>query len=451
MWKGKRCIEGGSDLKEGSELEKKIGIWFYSTKTDGIGGVIKSKPSDFCVREITNRKEGDRGKYLIVELTKENWDTHLLVKEIARSLRISKDRIGFAGMKDKFAVTTQKISIKDVDDEELKRVKIANVKLKKVGRSNKPVSLGDLYGNEFEVVIRDVNMEKGEIEDRVERITKEIEDFGGVPNFFGVQRFGINRPITHIVGKHLIKGEIEEAVISYIGEVFPGESEEAKEARMLCKQRNFKESLRRMPKFLHYERALLDTLVKSKGSKLKETDYIHAFKVLPKKLQRLFVHAYQAYLFNLLLSYRMEEGLPFNEALVGDIVCFRNEAGFADVSKVEEVTEDKIEGINRLIKKKRAFITAPLFGYDTKLAKGKEGEIERRVLEEEGVALSDFIVKKIPEIGSKGTRRPILAPVEINSKEISDDEDNVGKNKVRLRFFLPKGSYATVVLREYMK
>jgi len=92
------------ELKQNPEFEKQIGIWFYFTRTEGIGGVIKTKPSDFFVREITNREEQEEGKYLIAELTKENWDTHNVIREISRRLRVSRNRIGFAGTKDKFAL-----------------------------------------------------------------------------------------------------------------------------------------------------------------------------------------------------------------------------------------------------------------------------------------------------------------------------------------------------------
>lgn len=437
------------ELKESPEFEKRIGIWFYFTKTKGIGGTIKTKPADFVVREITNRAEGTEGKYLVAELKKENWDTHGVIREISRRLGVSRNRIGFAGTKDKFAVTTQKISIWNVDEKELERVKIADVELKKVGRSNKAVSLGDLCGNEFEIVIRGIEGKEEEITGKIATITTEMENAGGVPNFFGVQRFGTRRPITHVVGKRLIKGEIKEAVMSYISDIFPDESEEAKRARQVCKEGDLKECLKRMPTFLRYEKAMLNELVKKEN----EEKFFSAFNVLPKNLRKLFVHAYQAYLFNLVLSSRMTQDLPFNEALVGDVVCFRNEFGFADVDRgrVERVTEDKIEGINRLIKRGRAFVTAPAFGYETEFAEGVEGEIERSVFEEEGVELNDFYTEKIPEISSKGIRRPILVPVKLSNEEVSDDEMNPGRKKVKLNFFLPKGSYATVVLREYTK
>jgi len=447
-------------LKESPKFEKRIGIWFYFTRTEGIGGKIKTKPTDFFVREITNREEGEEGNYLIAELTKENWDTHSVIREISRRLRVSRNRIGFAGTKDKLAVTTQKISIwsTDIDEKELERVKIKSVTLKILGRSNKAVSLGDLYGNEFEIVIRGIEGIKEEIKGTIEKITTEIENAGGIPNFFGVQRFGVSRPITHVVGKYLIKGEIKEAVMSYISDVFPCESEEAKRARLLCKGgelKELKEGLKRMPSFLRYEKAMLNELVKGGTESINEANFLSAFSVLPKNLQKLFVHAYQAYLFNLVLSRRMKQSLPFNEALVGDAVCFRNKFGFADIDmdRIEKVTEDKTEGINRLIKRGRVFVTVPVFGYETEFAEGVEGEIEREVLREEGIDLSDFHIEQIPEISSKGTRRPVLVPVKVKlgNEGVSDDGINPYRNKAKLKFFLPKGSYATVVLREYMK
>ncbi|MEA2032986.1 MAG: tRNA pseudouridine(13) synthase TruD [Euryarchaeota archaeon] len=449
-------------LKQPPASEARIGIAFYSTRTEGIGGVIKTKPADFYVREITNRAEQEEGKYLIAELTKENWDTHSVINEISRRLRVSRNRIGFAGTKDKVAVTTQKISIwgEGIAETELERLKIADVSLKLIGRSNKAVSLGDLHGNEFEIVVRDIEGSKEEIKRKIMAITAEIENEGGVPNFFGVQRFGVRRPITHVVGKHLIRGELKEAVLSYISDVFPGESEEAKRARRLCKEgelKGLKEGLKKMPPFLRYEKAMLNELVKNgrERESINESDFLSAFSVLPKNLQKLFVHAYQAYLFNLVLSRRMNQNLPFDEALVGDVVCFRDRFGLADLHKdrMEKVTEDKIEAINRLIKRGRAFVTVPAFGYETEFAEGVEGEIEREVLKDEDVELNNFYIAKIAEISSKGIRRPVLVPVkvELSGEEVSDDDMNPGRNKVNLKFFLPKGSYATVVLREYMK
>jgi len=182
----------------------------------------------------------------------------------------------------------------------------------------------------------------------------------------------------------------------------------------------------------------------------KDEDSLSAFHSLPKNLQKLFVHAYQSYLFNLILSQRMEQNLPFNVAIAGDVVCFHNEFGFPDPDKVEKVTANKIEGMNRLLKRGRAFVSAPIFGYETEFADGVVGAIERKVLEGEAIEPDNFYIEKMPELSSKGTSRPVLLRVELKA-EISDDELNPGQLKVKLNFFLPKGTYATVLLREYMK
>jgi tRNA pseudouridine13 synthase len=106
--------------------------------------------------------------------------------------------------------------------------------------------------------------------------------------------------------------------------------------------------------------------------------------------------------------------------------------------------------MNRLIKKNRAFITAPLPGYITEFASGIPGEIEQEVLRELNVPLEGFNVEKISEMSSKGMRREVLLKVEPKF-EVANDELNPGKSKAILEFMLPKGSYATTVLREYMK
>ncbi|MGC9445325.1 MAG: tRNA pseudouridine(13) synthase TruD [Candidatus Methanospirareceae archaeon] len=438
-------------LQESPEAEQRIGIRYYAATTEGIGGTIKTQPADFVVREVTNRTEGTEGKYLIAELTKTNWDTHTIAREISRRLRVSRNRIGFAGTKDKFAVTTQKISLWDTAETELERVRITDVSLRPIGRSNRSVSLGDLYGNEFVIVIRNVDGAQAAIQAKIDAITAELKAAGGVPNYFGVQRFGTNRPITHLVGKLLISNDLKGAIMTYIGKIFPEESAEAKAARALCNQGELKACLKQMPIFLRYERAMLNELIKNAEGDRGESQLRAAFSVLPKNLQKLFVHAYQAYLFNLMVSQRLERGLPFNEAVIGDVVCYHDERGIPDPERVERVTAEKLEGINRLIRHGRAFVTAPLVGSATEFDAGEVGELERAVLSDEQVSPEQFELETLPELSSKGSRRPLLVPVTLSVPEVSADELKPDRLQVRLAFFLPRGAYATVVLREYVK
>lgn len=113
---------------------------------------------------------------------------------------------------------------------------------------------------------------------------------------------------------------------------------------------------------------------------------------------------------------------------------------------------ENIDGINNLIKKKRAYITAPLIGYDTIMASGIPGEIERYIFNQSNLYTYDFDFKneknkKIHKYSSKGTRKEIVLFVDPIYEIINDNKTFT----VKMKFELPKGSYATTLLREYMK
>ena len=427
------------------EIEKKMGIELYCTHTEGIGGVLRQEPEDFVVKEITNREEGSSGKSLILELTKTNWDMHHLVRDMSRKLGISQKRIGFAGTKDKRARTTQKISIYNMSEEDIKDFYLKDVELKVIGRSDRSIGLGDLYGNEFIITVRDIDMNPDELERTLETTTKEIMDFGGVPNFFGIQRFGAIRPVTHMVGEHLLRGDAEKAAMTYIAQSFPDEPEEVKEARdHVWDTRDFVEGLKTYPLRLRYERAMMHYLVENPG------DYAGSFSVLSPNISRMFIHAFQSYVFNRIICKRIEQNISLNQASSGDIVCFRNKEGLPDTGKMQAATEDNVDGMNNLLKRGRAFVTAPLVGYEVGFASDIPGELERNTFEETGVPQEAFRMKIIPDLASKGLRREIMLHCK-PEYETAEDELNPGKSKAVLKFSLPKGSYATTVLREYMK
>ncbi|MBP1908878.1 tRNA pseudouridine(13) synthase TruD [Methanolobus bombayensis] len=427
------------------EIEKKMGIDLYCTHTEGIGGVLRQEPEDFIVKEITNREEGDSGKNLILELTKTNWDTHHLVRDMSRKLGISQKRIGFAGTKDKRAKTTQKISIYDMSEEDIENFYIKDVELKVIGRSDRSIGLGDLYGNEFIITVRDIDASPDELKKILNEITDEILKFRGVPNFFGVQRFGAVRPVTHMVGEQLLKGDIEKAALIYIARSFPDETDDVKEARdYVWETKDFAEGLKIYPLRLRYERAMMHYLIENPG------DYAGSFSVLSRNISKMFIHAYQSYMFNRIICKRIEQGLPLDKAVKGDIVCFKNKEGLPDTAKLQKATEDNVSGMNNLLKRGRAFVTGPLIGYKSEFASDEPGELELAVFSETGFKTDDFKIKDIPKIDSKGLRREILLHCEPGF-ETAEDELNPGKSKATIKFSLPKGSYATTVLREYMK
>ncbi len=394
------------------------------------------------MEELTNRVETANGRYLIVELIKKNWDVHHLVRDLARVLRISQNRFGWAGTKDKRALTKQKISIWDIDEADIARVRLKDVELKATGRSNRKISLGDLWGNRFRITVRNIGLSKEETIARTKATSQELEK--GAPNFFGVQRFGETRPVTHVVGEAIVRGNFRDAALTYIARAFDDEPSEIKKARQFVEQTgDFKEGLRIFPVRFQFERAMMNHLISHPD------DYTGAFRVLSPKLRELFLHAYQSYIFNIILSQRILK-LSIHVAYDGDIVCFKNEMGLPDNSRLQKVTKDNLDGINNLINRGRAFVTAPLVGYDTRFAEGLPGEIERGVVNELDIDLEGFKVPAMPELSSKGLRREIILPFK-PEYSVADDELNIGKTKLMLEFTLQKGGYATTVLREYMK
>jgi tRNA pseudouridine13 synthase len=418
------------------EQDRALGMEYYVTDNQGCGGVLRSSSEDFVVDEVYEELSYEGGRYLVLEVEKKDWDTHHLIREMARQLRISQKRFGWAGTKDKRAVTSQRISIMNLDESELQRITLPDLKIKVLGRTNRSVGLGDLLGNRFRIKIRELSCNTDSA-GSMARITKEIQEHKGVPNYFGVQRFGEARPVTHRVGEALVRGKIEEAVFTYLAMPFPGELERTREARrMLWESRDVAVALKSFPDYLHYEVAMLNYLVSHTG------DYAGSFSVLSPNLRRLFVHAYQSYLFNNILSRRLAAGLSLNRAVDGDVVCFaRND--LPDMGKLQAVTDENLDAVNRLVDRGRAYVTLPLIGFESSLAKGAEGEIERAVLQEEDVVPEDFRIPANPDLGSRGARRVALLKV--------SPQVRVEEGAAELEFFLPAGSYATVVLREYMK
>lgn len=391
------------------ELERFIGIEVYKSKTDGIGGRIKQIPEDFIVEEINPEgnileigksgnftREQISGEYLHFTLQKRNWDNILAIKEISKRLGISYKRFGFAGTKDKRALTIQRISVRDVSGENLKKVNINDITIGNFEYGNEGINLGDLWGNRFAITIRDLKCDREILEVRIKAIMGEIAP--GVPNFFGVQRFGTTRPITHLVGKEILGGNFENAVMIYLIKNFEEETEETRKAREFLRETNdFKEGLKIFPKYLSYELAILNHLVK------KPTDFVGALRKLPKKLRWMFVHAYQGFIFNKALSDYISRGII-----------------------VEKL---------------------PLVGYETGI-----DEITNEILDDEKITMEDFKISAMPELSSKGIYRDCFVEVrDFKILNISDDELNTGKKKIILQFSLSKGNYATTVVREFMK
>ena len=425
------------------DFEKNIGIEAYFTEEEGIGGKLRTIPEDFVVKEIflyPNRNEN--GRFTIAEVSCKNWETHTLVRELSKRLHISRKRIDFAGTKDRRACSTRLMSFYNVPLEELSHVEIKDVSIENTYISDKPIKIGDLHGNRFKIAVR--NIDNGIKSEQIQDTASYLERYGGFPNFYGVQRFGVMRPVNHIIGRHIINGDFEKAVMSYIANPMNGENEDIYVLRKdLEKSHNFSEALQSYPDVLNFEKAILNRLVTD------PEDFVGALRELPKNLLTMLVNAYQSYLFNKMISERIRKKIPLNKAIVGDVVLPVRKNVVDD--KGVMVNESNIEKVNKQVSKNKAFVSGLLVGSDSVFSQGEMGEIEHRIVEREKIDYRDFIIPEIPFLSSSGSRRALLATLNRIDWKLNDDELNEGKQELTLKFELQKGCYATSLLREFMK
>ncbi len=451
-------------MRPAHPTEQAVGMEYYVSDADGVGGRLREDDEHFRVRELERfdtepvDAATDAYPHLVFRATLHGWDTNDFASRLSDALGISRERVNWAGTKDKYAVTTQLFSVYGAGPEDLPEVDGAELEV--LGRAGRNLEFGDLAGNAFELVVSEPERPAN-----ATAITDELAAFGGlesgdrggsagdadgdatsigVPNFFGQQRFGSRRPVTHEVGLAIARGDWEGAVMAYLGNPTGAEPEGTQEARTFVEEtRDWQEALERVPNRLRYERSMIHALAEHDGEPGPEA-FRAALERVPSNLQRLFVHAAQSYAFNLMLSERLERGLPFDRPVAGDVVCFSDTDApdgleLPDTDRLQRVDERRVDSVTRHCERGRAFVTAPLVGTETELADGEQGEIERAVLDEIGLEPADF--DRPGEFHSTGTRRAMLVRTDLAPET----------EPLTLAFALPKGSYATVVLREYLK
>jgi tRNA pseudouridine13 synthase len=270
----------------------------------------------------------------------------------------------------------------------------------------------------------------------IHAVRAAIAQQGGVPNFFGPQRFGSSvRPVTPRIGHAIVAGDLEEAVRLFVGEPYDTEPDEVRAARRTWDEtRDAAAALALMPDRLDLERAILGRLARRPG------EWRNALYALPHNLLQLFVHSWQSLLFNRIVSARIAAGLGLATAHAGDRVLTAGDDG----TRTVEVTTTNVDRVQSELDRGRAFITAPLPGLDTPAAAGEPGALEDAVLKEAVIIPRAFRCRELPGLASHGRRRQLLMPVP-DLAVTAQDGDPV------FSFTLQRGAYATVVMREFQK
>ncbi len=183
---------------------------YLTPELPGIGGRLKDQPDDFVVEEIPAYEPSGAGEHLFLWIEKRDFPHDLLLRRVSRTLDISPNDIGIAGIKDRRAVTRQYVSVPIQCDQQIEKLDSDELRvLRAVPHGNK-LRTGHVRGNRFVIVVRDV---VANAELRATPIAEQIRKFG-FPNYYGEQRFGVDGQ-TLTLGLDLLAGRTSPRDISY--------------------------------------------------------------------------------------------------------------------------------------------------------------------------------------------------------------------------------------------
>lgn len=386
------------------QIDSQIGITTYSTSFDGIGGKIRSAPEDFHVSEKISEKSFNSIKeqdgYAVFKLTKKKIDTNHALSDIFMRKGI---RLKALGLKDASAVTEQFICSSNSGNT-IDEFATDKYHLKKIGCVKKPLSKKDMIGNHFKIKISDCSPG-----------LSKFSEHDRILNFYGYQRFGSKRPVTHLVGKAILQKNFKKAVDLIVSFTSPYDSEENTAIReKLADKSNYARYLEQVPPQMDVERIVLQEMI-DHGSEQK------AIRAIPLNLRRFYIQAYQSFVFNLSLSAAFVDGENLFECRDGD-VCFDN-AGV----------------IGKFVRGMDQRLALPFVGYSYYKKTRFHPQISK-ILESEEISPKDFFIKEMQEVSSEGGFRQ--AAIYCTDYFASDDI---------VEFTLSRGSFATILLREIMK
>lgn len=406
---------------------------FVTADVQGIGGRLKERLEDFAVEEIPSYLPCGEGEHIYLFVEKRGLSTSQLVHAISKHFGVPRNAIGYAGMKDKNAVTRQLISVhtpgrsfRDFPDLMNDRVVVLNADM----HTNK-LRLGHLRGNRFSIKVRGVRMTEVV---KAQRVLKTIAR-DGAANYVGEQRFGalLN---NHLLGRAALKQDWKGALDVMLGPdpMFPQHNAEAR-ARYAGGE--FTRSLDAFPNACRHERIALHALERGDNHK-------RAVLSVDIDQRRFWFSALQSAVFNRVLARRVEAG-SWHTLIRGDIAMKRENGAAFQVD--DAVIADP--GTPARLASLEISPSGPIWGTKMMRAAGEVDEMERAALADFQVEIPD-LAQAVTYLGDSmvGARRPMRIPVDAAEVEGGIDEHG---DFVRVGFTLPAGAYATIVLREIMK
>ena len=410
-------------IKTVPEIDFQAGMECYCTNFAGIKGTIKETNEEFQVSEIIDYTflkppyfssvQNNEHKFPLYLLEKHDIDSNHAVIEIKKQSGL---KLRIMGIKDAKAETSQYASCEQTKN--LPRDIITpKTKLTLLGFLRTPLSKSALIGNSFKIKINQTSDND---------IHPFLLELNKIANFYGLQRFGSERMVTHLVGKALLERNYNKAIEYLLSYTSKYDSKFSKEIREKSRDpKNYQKLIKILPKGMDLERLMLYTLVKGKDS-------IAVIRSIPINIRRLFVQAYQSYIFNKCLSIALLCTEDIQKCKDGDL-CFEIEKPLV-FGKIRRVREG-IDSNNDVTPAIR------LVGYNYQPGKNRFDHITKRILTDENISPTAFYLKDLQELSLQmGFRQTSLCCNEFSHFGM-----------LELSFKLPKGSYATTLLRELIK
>jgi tRNA pseudouridine13 synthase len=381
---------------------------------------LKQQPDDFQVEELTDLVPGGEGPFAFYRLEKRGWSTPDAAGVICRRWRLARGRISFGGLKDRHAHTIQHLTIFRGPRRQLTHQRLH---LTYLGQLDRALAGADIRANRFQVVVRALALEEAE---RAEIALEEVRH-DGFANYFDDQRFGSVAPQGGFIARDLMLGNYESALRRALAAPYEHDRAAQKKEKAVLRAHwgdwpRCRDLLPRGP-----ARIPIAYLCGHAG------DFRGALGLLPADLRGLYLSAYQSHLWNRMLArwltahLRPEQQVPVRLRL-GEVPMPRN---------LDDAQRTTLEALRLPLPSHRVVLatTDPLRA------------LLDEVLKEEGLKQEDFKLTHFREMFfSKGDRAALCRPANL-AHESGADELSPRLRKLRLRFELPRGCYATLLVK----
>jgi tRNA pseudouridine13 synthase len=397
---------------------------YLTADLPGIGGQLKRRPEDFIVTEVPQYEPRGEGEYLYLWIEKRRRLTTDITRLIAEHFGLPMEAVGFAGLKDKHAITRQAVTVPGSDLDHALAFRDSAIRVVWAEHHDRPIRRGHLLGNRFDIKVREVD---GSAVVRAKRVMDALVR-QGVPNFAGEQRFGYRRT-NHVMGIYLLKGMWQAFLDELLGRPVVGEPEHDHAARHAYEAGQYAEALGNWTTVHRFERQAVGPLMRGAGPE----DAINAIDLTQRQL---LISAFQSSIFNRVVRRRMDAG-TLDQLVAGDVMYLHDDR---TIRRVEDVDTEQARCAQQEVS-----ATGPMWGSTMVRAGDAVDALELEELERTGVTLEELGAGKY---GVAGSRKPLR--MFVHDAEVSGGSDEYGPY-VRCQFQLPRGCFATVVMGEVMK